>query len=190
MIMRRFAVAVLLGSAIVLSLLPATAQEATPSADCPTTTPEGNKELVRSWFAALSEGAAEDIGAISAPGIVYHDASPQKDPQVGGATEWASKRQQDFPDFQVTIEQLVAEGDMVASYNLFAGTQQSDLEDKQGITGTGVQTEWAAAVFFRIECGKIAEVWSLADHLGRLQRQGVITAEELSSVEPVATPAP
>jgi hypothetical protein len=30
----------------------------------------------------------------------------------------------------------------------------------------------------------------VADDLGRLQRLGVITAEELQSVEPVATPAP
>ncbi len=43
---------------------------------------------------------------------------------------------------------------------------------------------------FRIECGKIAEIWSVADDLGRLQRLGVITPEELQSAGPAATPAP
>jgi hypothetical protein len=42
---------------------------------------------------------------------------------------------------------------------------------------------------FRIECGKIAEIWTVADDLGRLQRLGVITPDELQSAEPVATPS-
>ena len=42
---------------------------------------------------------------------------------------------------------------------------------------------------FRIECGKIAEIWAVADELGRLQRLGVITDEELQSVTPLATPS-
>ena len=50
--------------------------------------------------------------------------------------------------------------------------------------------EWVAMVNFRVECGQFAEVWSVADDLGRLRRLGVITAEELQSAEPVATPVP
>ena len=42
---------------------------------------------------------------------------------------------------------------------------------------------------FRIECGKIAEIWAVADDLGRLQRLGVITNKELQSVAPPATPS-
>jgi steroid delta-isomerase-like uncharacterized protein len=187
--MRWFAVVMLLSSAIALSLLPATAQEATPAADCPATTPEENKELVRSWFAAVTEGAGEEVAALSAPDVIYHDPSPQKDPQTGGAAEWVDRRFQDYPDFQVTVEHLVAEDDMVAAYNRFSGTHQGDQEDAVDVPGTGVQTEWVSMALLRIECGKVAEVWSLADNLGRLQRLGVITDEELSSVEPVATPA-
>ena len=183
-------VVVMLGSSILPSLPSATAQEATPPADCPATTPEENKELVRRWFAAVSEGSGEDVAALAADDIVYHDPSPQQDPETGGVAEWASERQQDYPDLQVSIEQLVAEDDLVASYHRFTGTQQGDLEEEQGVPATGVQSEWVAMVLFRIECGKVAEAWSLADHLGRLQRLGVISDEELRSVESVATPTP
>jgi steroid delta-isomerase-like uncharacterized protein len=182
---------VALAIALFVPLLPArgVAQEATPAADCPATTPEENKALVERWFAALSGGASEDVANLAAADIVYHDPSPREESQTGGTEEWASDRGQDYPDLEVTVEQMIAEGDMVASYQRYAGTQQGDVEDERGVPATGLATEWVSMGLFRIECGKIAEVWAVADDLGRLQRLGVITDEELQSVEPVATPS-
>ena len=164
-------------------------QDATPAGDCPATTPEENEELVRRWFDALSGGNPEDLAAVAAEDLVYHDPSPEEAAQTGGTEEWADERQQDYPDLDVTVEQIIAEGDQVASYQRFTGTQQGDIEDELGVPATGLQTEWVSMGLFRIECGKIAEIWSVADDLGKLQRLGVITAEELQSVEPVATPS-
>jgi steroid delta-isomerase-like uncharacterized protein len=180
-----------LAIALFVPLLPArgVAQEATPAADCPATTPEENKALVERWFAALSGGASEDVANLAAADIVYHDPSPREESQTGGTEEWASDRGQDYPDLEVTVEQMIAEGDMVASYQRYTGTQQGDVEDERGVPATGLATEWVSMGLFRIECGKIAEVWAVADDLGRLQRLGVITDEELQSVEPVATPS-
>jgi steroid delta-isomerase-like uncharacterized protein len=182
---------VALAIALFVPLLPArgVAQEATPAADCPATTPEENKALVERWFAALSGGASEDVANLAAADIVYHDPSPREESQTGGTEEWASDRGQDYPDLEVTVEQMIAEGDMVASYQRYTGTQQGDVEDERGVPATGLATEWVSMGLFRIECGKIAEVWAVADDLGRLQRLGVITDEELQSVEPVATPS-
>jgi steroid delta-isomerase-like uncharacterized protein len=182
---------VALAIALFVPLLPArgVAQEATPAADCPATTPEENKALVERWFAALSGGASEDVANLAAADIVYHDPSPREESQTGGTEEWASDRGQDYPDLEVTVEQMIADGDMVASYQRYTGTQQGDVEDERGVPATGLATEWVSMGLFRIECGKIAEVWAVADDLGRLQRLGVITDEELQSVEPVATPS-
>jgi predicted ester cyclase len=161
--------AVALAIALFVPFSPArgVAQEATP-ADCPATTSAENKALVERWFAALA---------------------PREDAQTGGTEEWASDREQDYPDLQVTVEQVVAEGDMVASYQRYTGTQQGDVEDERGVPATGLATEWVSMGLFRIECGKIAEIWAVADDLGRLQRLGVITDEELQSVAPLATPS-
>jgi steroid delta-isomerase-like uncharacterized protein len=182
---------VALAIALFIPLLPArgVAQEATPAADCPATTPEENKALVERWFAALSGGASEDVANLAAADIVYHDPSPREESQTGGTEEWASDRGQDYPDLEVTVEQVIAEGDMVASYQRYTGTQQGDVEDERGVPTTGLATEWISTGFFRIECGKIAEIWAVADDLGRLQRLGVITDEELQSVAPLATPS-
>jgi steroid delta-isomerase-like uncharacterized protein len=193
--MSRVLASVLLGVALAIALLVpllpvrGVAQEATPTADCPATTPEENKALVERWFAALSGGMSDDVADLAATDIVYHDPSPREESQTGGTEEWASDRGQDFPDLQVTIEQVIAEGDMVASYQRYTGTQQGDVEDERGVPATGLATEWVSMGLFRIECGKIAEVWAVADDLGRLQRLGVITDEELQSVAPVATPS-
>jgi steroid delta-isomerase-like uncharacterized protein len=165
------------------------AQEATPAADCPATTPEENKALVQRWFAALSGGTSDDVAGLAAADIVYHDPSPRDASQIGGTEEWASDRGQDYPDLQVTVEQAIAEDDMVASYQRYTGTQQGDIEDERGVPATGLATEWVSMGIFRIECGKIAEIWAVADDLGRLQRLGVITDEELQSVAPLATPS-
>jgi steroid delta-isomerase-like uncharacterized protein len=193
--MSRVQASVLLGVALAITLffplLPArgVAQEATPAADCTATTPEENKTLVDRWFVALSGGMADDVANLAAADIVYHDPSPREESQTGGTEEWASDREEDYPDLQVTVERVIAEGDMVASYQRYTGTQQGDVEDERGVPATGLATEWVSMGIFRIECGKIAEIWSVADDLGRLQRLGVITDEELQSAAPLATPS-
>jgi hypothetical protein len=81
--MSRVQASALLGVALAItlfvSLLPArgVAQDATPTADCPATTPEENKALVDRWFAALSGGASDDVAGLAAADIVYHDPSPR-----------------------------------------------------------------------------------------------------------------
>jgi steroid delta-isomerase-like uncharacterized protein len=193
--MSRVQASALLGVALAIALFgpllpaPGVAQEATPAADCPATTPEENKALVDRWFAALSGGTSDDVADLAAADIVYHDPSPREESQTGGTGEWASDREQDYPGLQVTVERAIAEDDMVASYQRYTGTQQGDVEDERGVPATGLATEWVSMGMFRIECGKIAEIWAVADDLGRLQRLGVITDEELQSVAPLATPS-
>ena len=193
--MTRVPLLALLGFGMTFSLaavqpLTTFAQDATPGADCVATTPEENKAMVEAWFAALSSGTGEGIGELAAEDIVYHDPAPEEDTQSGGAEEWADTRQTDFPDLNVTVEQMVAEGDWVASMQRYTGTQEGDSEDEQGLPITGVSAEWVSMAQFRFECGKIAEIWAVADDLGRLQRQGIITMEELASADAMATPAP
>src|SRR5919112_5762254 len=127
--MSRVQQSVLLGVALAIALLVpllsgrGVAQEATPAADCPATTPEENKALVERWFAALSGSTSDDVADLAAADIVYHDPSPREESQTGGTEEWASDRSQDYPDLQVTVEQVIAEGEMVASYQRYTGTQ-------------------------------------------------------------------
>lgn len=194
--MRRVSLVALIGIAALPGLLApiplerAGAQEATAAADCPATTAEENKEIVRRWYEALSDGSPAEVAALAtAPNVVFHYPSPDQRDQFASMEDWARARQEDYRDLEITVEQIIAEGDMVATYQRYSGIQQGNREGALDIPVTGRATEWVSMVLFHIECGKIAEMWGVADDLGRLRRLGVITDAEMESAE-VATPVP
>jgi len=164
------------------------AQDATPaaSAECAATTPEENTALVTEFYEVADDGHA---AAMLTDDFVYHHPSEGEVAEPGGHQDWAEDRQEDFPDVTVTVDRMVAEGDLVAVYLTWGGTHQDDEED-DGIPATGQPAEWVSAVFLQIECGKISDIWTVADNLGRLQDLGVISDDELQSAETMATPAP
>jgi predicted ester cyclase len=174
------------GSIVVGAVPTVAAQDATPAAEeCPVGTPEENKALVTQFYEILDDGQG-DQSTVLAEEYVQHPQS--EDPVVDSGDERvAADLQEDFPDRTVTIDLMVAEGDMVAAYTTMSGTQLDDDEDT-GAPATGMKAEWVGAVFFRIECGKIAETWRVIDHLDRLQELGIVTEEELQSAEAIATP--
>lgn len=183
-----FVLIALLFSSLAFGLQPtATAQEATPAGteECAATSPEENKALVTQFYEAIGSGSVAELMADDH--VYYHPSGDET--TEGGAAGWAGDRTEDFPDVSITVEPMVAEGDMVAAYVTWAGTHQDD-DEEMGVPETGQAAEWVGVGFFRIECGKIAETWSVSDNLGRLMDLGVITEEELQSAESMATPAP
>jgi ketosteroid isomerase-like protein len=165
--------------------VPTFAQDATPSAECVTTTEDENKDLVRAFFEAAASGNGAAFGEILAPNHAYHELSvdvPMTTPVSGaeGASDWASERKEAITDLAVTVDPIIADGDLVSAMMAWTGTDAD----------TGADVNWEAAGFFRFECGKIAENWIVTDSLGRLMTSGEITAEELTEITAEATPAP
>jgi steroid delta-isomerase-like uncharacterized protein len=78
-----------------------------------------------------------------------------------------------FPDFHVTIEDLIAEGDKVVARATNRGTHQGEF---QGIPATGKRVCVSAIAIARIADGKLAEWWENADVLGLMQQIGAIPA--------------
>jgi predicted ester cyclase len=96
----------------------------------------------------------------------------------GFVTLW----RQAFPDWQVTIEELVVEGDKLAQRWVGRGTHRGEL---QGIPPTGRQVMVTGIDTVRLVDGKIAARWGEVDTLGMLQQLGVIPAPEQASTEPL-----
>lgn len=150
----------------------AKAQEATPASACPATTEGENKALVRAWYEAISAGDVEALDEFLAPEVVRHgggaipDSLGPADIQRNFALYFAA-----FPDLQSDIQQMVADGDLVAVRAIEHGAQQGDFLD---IPATGNDATWSIFTIYRIECGTIAEYWSQVDDLGRLQQLGAI----------------
>ena len=160
---------------------PRRAQDATP-AGCPATTPEENKAIVaRYWAEVWTAGGEGAVADLLAEDELHHWGVG--DDTVG--REAFSARLGTFltafPDFTVRVEQVVAEGDLVVSRYTATATHRGAW---LGIPATGTAVEYTGINVFRIACGKIAESWGEADHLGLLRQLGGLP----NVATPVATP--
>ena len=65
-----------------------------------------------------------------------------------------------FPDWHWEMRNLVADGDYIAVHFTVTGTHRGAF---QGIEATGRRVTISEFTFYRLEDGKFAEVWDLAD---------------------------
>jgi ketosteroid isomerase-like protein len=163
---------------------PVIAQDATPTAECATTTLDENKDLVRAFYTAADSGDAEDFAAVLADDHVFHGPIGVEPGEAAGGAEgaagWVDEWEAEVTDLSVSVDSLVAEGDTVIALLTWTATDAD----------SGDEATWNAAGVFRIECGQIAETWAVGDQIGRLMGLGVITEEELIAVTAAATPVP
>jgi predicted ester cyclase len=186
-------VATLLGSLALLGPPLSAAQEATPAAaDCPAMTAEDNKEVVTRFLEAVASGDDAAAAELAADGITYH--THREGERQGDAEGFLRGQRASFPDATMTVDLLVADGETVAAYVSWSGTLQGETHVIAGqdvpIPAGQRDAEWVGAVFFHMECGKIAGVRPVIDRLGHLMDLGVITEDELRSADAVATPEP
>ena len=76
-----------------------------------------------------------------------------------------------FPDLHITTDDLVAEGDKVVKVWTANCTHKGEF---MGIPATGNRIVIKGIEVFRIEDGKILELWASMDSLGMMQQLGVI----------------
>lgn len=76
-----------------------------------------------------------------------------------------------FPDVQVTVEDLFADGDHVIERTTARATHRGEFN---GVPATNTPVTWTEIHIYRLEDGKIAELWSEVDFLGLLTQLGAI----------------
>jgi predicted ester cyclase len=134
---------------------------------------EENKALVRRQEEELfGRGNLELADEIYAPDYVGHDPSNPEDVRgLQAAKQAAAEYRRAFPDLQVTVEDLMAEGDRVAARLRVRGTHLGELN---GIAPTGRRVDFTGIVISRVEGERIAEDWANFDDLGMMRQLGVI----------------
>ena len=112
----------------------------------------------------------------------YTSHDPSEPPELPGGPEGLKLVIQGykaaFPDLQITIDQMIAEGDYVAARWTATGTHQGEL---MGIAATGKQATVTGLELHRFENGRVAESWINWDTLGLLQQIGAIPAPEAAT---------
>jgi predicted ester cyclase len=76
-----------------------------------------------------------------------------------------------FPDIQIVVEEVIAEGDYMAFRSTMRGTHQGEL---LGIAPTGKQVTVGLIDVIRVENGKFVEQWGGPDLFDLLRQLGAV----------------
>lgn len=139
---------------------------------------EENKAVVRRFFEEfVSKGNLAVADEVVGPDVdhVTHGAPPGTPLGPEGAKKRLPIFRNAFPDFRITIEDMVAEKDKVATRLTFRGTHKGEF---QGIPSTNRPVTFSWYLIDRIAGGKIVERLGLFDRMGLMQQIGAVPKPE------------
>ena len=136
------------------------------------------KALMRRLIEEYNKGKAAAMAAtdeLYAADFVYHGVGGEEIRGLENIKQSESEGFNAFPDHHFTIDDLVVEGDKVATRLTLTGTHTGEF---MGIPPTHKKvTVWAMTIS-RISGGKIAESWEMMDTLDVIQQLGAIPKPE------------
>jgi steroid delta-isomerase-like uncharacterized protein len=135
---------------------------------------ETNKALIRRWIEeAINKQNLALVDELFTSDYVNHYFPPGLPQGPEGEKIFSSGFFTAFPDGQMIIENLLAEGDEVAVRWIYSGTHTGSF---MNLPPTGKPFSAQGVNIFRIANGKIAENWASFDMLGLLQQLGAVPA--------------
>jgi steroid delta-isomerase-like uncharacterized protein len=135
---------------------------------------EENKAVVRRAWEGVDRGDLTVVGEVYTADCVIHE--PDEDLEgVEAAKEFIGMVLEAFPGMGLTVEDMVAEGDMVAARWTARGVHRGELA---GIPPSGNEVSVSGITIHRIEGGRIAEEWEMPDNLGLMSQIGAVPASE------------
>lgn len=137
---------------------------------------EGNRETVRSFVAALNSHDLDNLDDLLSADYQEHNPfAPEFPPGPETFKAIAGGILAAFPDVEVTIDYMVAEGELVVTRHTVVATHEGDFN---GVPATGNEVTWTELHMFRIEDGQIAEHWAELNVMGILQQIGAMPVPE------------
>ncbi|HEX3560447.1 MAG TPA: ester cyclase [Pyrinomonadaceae bacterium] len=145
---------------------------------------EHNKAFIRRWFEEVwNKGREEAIDEMmgeecAANGLVDESGQPLRGPEE--FKPFFRKFREGFPNVEVVVEDVIAEGDWVAARCSVRGHHRGDA---LGFAATERPVEFTGMTIVRISQGKIVEAWNNFDFMTMYQQLGVLRLDA-----PAATP--
>ena len=128
---------------------------------------EENKSLVRRFIHAIEAGDFAVFDEIASPD--YNDHLVGESPGRENLKRYFAGARSAFPDLELPIIHMVAEGDKVAVLAGFRGTHKGSYG---GFKATGKRIDGTAFQLYRIENGQLAEHWEILDYRSEERRVG------------------
>jgi len=135
---------------------------------------EQNKAIVSRFIEESWKGNLDVVDELTAGDYIGHDpANPEPLRGPEGVKEFITTYRAAFPDARITVEQQLAEGDLVATRWSGRGTHEGEL---MGIQPTGKQVTVSGLTISRLVGGKVVEEFQNWDTFGMLQQLDAIPA--------------
>lgn len=133
---------------------------------------EENKAIVRRFWKAYEANDEATLKEVLAPDLVAQSPGApgpsDRETHLQGIAAFNAA----FSDRHFTINELIAEGDLVASRTTLRGIHTGDF---QGLPATGKQLAATGLTLERIRAGKIVERWFSFEVTRVLQELGLVT---------------
>jgi steroid delta-isomerase-like uncharacterized protein len=136
---------------------------------------ENKAQFRRAYEEVLNQGNVSVVEELIAPDFFYHEAPPGMNRGPESMRGLATMLRTAFPDLHFTIEDLVAEGNILAGRLTMSGTHEGPL---MGMPPTGRAVRQDHMHFVGFRDGKAVEHWGVRDELGMMQQLGVIPSSE------------
>jgi predicted ester cyclase len=128
---------------------------------------------MRNAYERINAGDIAGFGDLVADDFVEHQGMPAL-PTKEGALEFFRILLAAFPDWRMTVEDLIAGGDKAVARVTVTGTHKGEF---MGVSPTGTRVDVQLIDIMRFNgAGLVCEHWGVADMLSLMQQLGVVPA--------------
>ena len=127
---------------------------------------------IRSTYERINAGDIAGFGDLVADNFVEHEVLTGLPATKAGMLEFFRILLASFPDWRMTVEDLIANGDKTVARVTVTGTHKGEF---MGVPPTGTRVEVQLMDIMRFNgAGLVCEHWGVADLLSLMQQLGVI----------------
>jgi predicted ester cyclase len=131
-------------------------------------TPQDNKTVYRRFIQEVfNEAKFDNLSDLLAPNYQIRDAPPGTPPGAEGVKQVVTMFHAGFPDMEITLDEVVVEGDTVASRSTLRGTHRGEIF---GLKPTGRPVAMTTLTLVHIVDGKLTESWVKNDTMSLMHQ--------------------
>ena len=129
---------------------------------------------MRKTYELISAGDVDGFGDLVADDFVEHQGGAGFPDTKEGTLDFFRALRDAFPDLQMDVEDVIADGDKTVARVVTRGTHRGTF---MGIPPTGKSGNMQLIDIMRFDgSGRVCEHWGVADMLSLLQQLGVVPA--------------
>jgi steroid delta-isomerase-like uncharacterized protein len=132
-----------------------------------------NVEIITRFELGFRAGDQATIDELCDPGFVDHNPSPDHEPTLAGFKQKIAYMCSCFPDLVEDLQAIVVSGDTVATRWLLTGSLKQEF---MGLPASGQSIRVEGMNFYRLEDGRVTDIWTQFDGVSMMQQLSAIPA--------------